>query len=41
MNRIGMRESRKSCAARPWEQGRLAVSKFGRAVIMKRVVEDR
>lgn len=41
MARIGMRESRKSSAARPWEGGRHAVSYFRRAVTMKIEAEDR
>ena len=41
MDRIGMRRSRKSCAARLRESGRHAVSKFRRAVSMKIAVEDR
>ncbi len=41
VDRIGMRGSRKSCAARPRERGRHAVSKFKRAVAMKIAVEDR
>ncbi len=36
-----MRRSRKSCAARPREGGRHAVSKFRRAVFMKIAIEDR
>ena len=40
MDRIGMRMSRKSCAARPREWGRHAVSKFRRAVSMKITVEE-
>ena len=41
MDRIGVRISGKSCAARPREGGRHAVSKFKRAVSMKITVEDR
>ena len=41
MERIGMRRSRKSCAARPWEGWRHAVSKFRRAVTLKLAVEKR
>ena len=41
VDRIGMRKSRKSCAAWPREGGRHAVSKFKRAVTMKIAVEDR
>ena len=40
MDRIGMR-SRKSCAARPQEGGRHAVSKFRRPIRMKIAVEKR
>ncbi len=40
MDRIGTRVSRKSCAARPQEGERHAVSKFRRAVTMKIMVED-
>ena len=36
-----MRESRESCAARPREGGRHAVSKIRRAVTMKIAVEER
>ena len=36
-----MRERRKCCAARPWEEGRRAVSKMRRAISVKIVVEDR
>ena len=39
MDRIRMRRSRKSCAAKPRERGRHAVSKFRRAVNMKIAVE--
>ena len=41
MDRIRMRRSRKSCAARPREGERHAVSKFRRAVSMKIAVENR
>ena len=41
MDRIGMRRSRKSCAARPWKGRRHVVSKFRRAISMKIAVEDR
>ena len=41
VDRIGMRKSRKSCAARPQEGGRHAVSKFRRAVTMKIAIENR
>ena len=41
MDRIGMRRSRKSCAARPREGGRNAVRKFRRAVSMKIAIEKR
>ena len=41
MDRIRMRRSRKSCATRPQEGGRHAVSKFRRAISMKLAVEDR
>ena len=40
MGRIGMRRSRKPCAARPREGWRHAVSKFRRAVSIKIAVED-
>ena len=40
VNRIGIRVSRKTCAARPREGGRHAVSKFRRAVGMKITVEN-
>ena len=40
VDRIGMRMSRKSCAARSRERRRHAVSKFKRAVSMKITVED-
>ncbi len=40
VDRIGMRVSVKSCAERPWEWGRHAVSKFRRAVTMKITVEN-
>ena len=36
-----MRRSRKSCAARPGEEGKHAVSKFRRAVSMKIAVGKR
>ena len=39
MDRIGMRRSRKSCAARLREGGKHTVSKFRRAVSMKIAVE--
>ena len=35
LDRIGMRNSRKSCAARPQERGRHAVSNVKRAVSVK------
>ena len=41
VDRIGMRERGQSCAARPREEGRHAVSKIRRAVSMKISVEDR
>ena len=41
MDRIEMRKSRKSCAARPREGERHAFSKFKRAVSMKIAIEDR
>ena len=41
MDRIRMRRSRKSCAAKPWEKWRHAVGKFKREVNMKIVVEKR
>ncbi len=41
VDRIGMRGSRKSCAARSREGGKHAVRKFRRAVTMKIAVEDR
>ena len=41
VDRIGMREGRKSCAARPREWGRHAVSKFTRAVTMKSAIDDK
>ena len=40
MDRIGMKRRRKSCAARPREGVRHAVSKFRREVSMKITVED-
>ena len=40
VDRIGMRVSRESCAARPREGMKHAVSKFRRAVIMEITVED-
>ena len=40
MDRIGVRERGQSCAARPREEGRHAVSKIRRAVSMKIAVED-
>ena len=40
VDRIGVRERRQSCAARPPEEGRHAVSKIRRAVSMKVTVED-
>ena len=39
MDRIRMRRSRKSCAAKPREGWRYAVGKFRRAVSMKIAVE--
>ena len=41
MDRIEMGRSRKSCAARPREEGRHEVNKFRRAVSMKITVEDK
>ena len=41
LDRIGVRASSKSCAARPTERGRHAVSKFRRTVSMKIAIEDR
>ena len=41
MDRIVMRRSRKSCAARPQEGWMYAVGKFRRAVSMKIAVEKR
>ena len=41
MDRIEIRRSRKSCAARPQERARHVVSKFRRAVSMNIAVEDR
>ena len=40
VDRIGMRVSKRSCAARSQEGGRYAVSKFRRAVSLKITVED-
>jgi len=40
VDRIGVRVSRKSCALRPQEGRRHAVSKFRRTVSMKITVED-
>ena len=40
VNRIGMRVNRKSCAVRPRDGERHAVSKFRGAVSMKITVED-
>ena len=40
VDRIGVRERRQSCAARPREEGRHAVSKIRRAVSMKITIED-
>ena len=40
LDRIGMRVSGESCAARPREGGRHAVSKFRRAVTMKIAIKD-
>ena len=40
-DRIRMRRSRKSFAARPRDRGMYAVRKFRRAVSMKIAVEDR
>ena len=40
VDRIGMRGSSKSCAARPWEQGRHTVSEIRRAVCMKIAVKE-
>ena len=40
VDRIEVRERRQSCAARPPEEGRHAVSKIRRAVSMKITVED-
>ena len=39
-NRILVRGRRKSCAARPQEEGRHVVSKINRAVSMKIVIKD-
>ena len=41
LDSIGVRKGRKSCAARPREEWRHAVSKFRRAVSMKITIEDR
>ena len=41
LDSIGVRKSRKSCAARPREGGRHAVSKFRRAVSMKIAIKYR
>ena len=41
LDSIGVSEGRKSCAARPREERRHAVSKFRRAVSMKITIEDR
>ena len=41
MDKIRMRRSRMSCAARPREEGRHAVSNFRRTVSMKIAIEDR
>ena len=40
VNRIGVRGRSKSCAARPREQGKHAVSEIRRAVSMKIVVKE-
>ena len=40
MDRVGVRGRSKSCAARPREQGRHAVSEIRRAVSMKIAVKD-
>ena len=40
VDRIGVRGRGKSCAARPREQGRHAVSKIRRAVSMKKAVKE-
>ena len=40
MDRIGVRERSKSCAARPREQRRHAVSEIRRAVSMKIAVKE-
>ena len=37
---MGVRGRGKSCVARPWEQGRHAVSKISRAVSMKIALKD-
>ena len=39
MDRIGVRRRNKSCAARPWGQGRHALSEIRRAVSMKIAVK--
>ncbi len=41
LNSKGVSVRGKSCAARPWERCRHAVSKFRRAVSMKITIEDR
>ena len=41
MDSIGMRRSRKPCAARPRERWKHAISKFRRAVSMKIAVKKR
>ena len=41
MDRLGMKRSRKFCAARPQEGWKHAVSKFRRAVSIKIAVEKR
>ncbi len=40
LDSIGVSLCRKTCTARPWEEGRQAVSKFKRAVSMKIAIED-
>ena len=40
MDRIGVRGRSKSCAARPWEQGRHAVSEIRRAVSINIAVKE-